>query len=149
ARATPWAWLPADAAMTPRAFSSAVSEWILVSAPRTLNDPARCRFSAFRKTGSPKCVVMPGLWSSGVRLMRPFSRARALSMSSTVTVTRGSLLPHSVGRDHSDGARHLVHLLQREQRHVALHLLLLRHCGGHEDADAGYRAAHLADHVHH
>ena len=53
AKATPWAWLPALAATTPRARSASDSLAIRKSAPRTLNDPVRCRFSHFRKTGPP------------------------------------------------------------------------------------------------
>jgi hypothetical protein len=48
ASATPWAWLPALAATTPRARSSGDSREIRVYAPRTLYDPARCWFSHFR-----------------------------------------------------------------------------------------------------
>ena len=55
AKATPCAWLPALAATTPRARSASDSRAILVYAPRTLNDPVRCRFSHFRKTGPPAC----------------------------------------------------------------------------------------------
>ena len=39
ADATPWAWLPADAAITPFFFRSADRLFIFEIAPRTLKDP--------------------------------------------------------------------------------------------------------------
>ena len=53
AHATAWPWLPALAATTPARRSSGVSEWIVLTAPRILNAPVRCRFSAF------SCTVRP------------------------------------------------------------------------------------------
>src|SRR5919112_2077313 len=53
ASATPCAWLPALAATTPAAFSSADRRDILRYAPRILNDPVRWRFSALIITGPP------------------------------------------------------------------------------------------------
>ena len=53
AHATAWPWLPALAAATPAAFSSSVSDAIVFTAPRILNAPVRCRFSAFSCTGRP------------------------------------------------------------------------------------------------
>ena len=53
AQATACPWLPALAATTPEPRSSAVSEWIVLTAPRILNAPVRCRFSAFSWTGRP------------------------------------------------------------------------------------------------
>ena len=54
AQATAWPWLPALAATTPAARSAAVSEAIVFTAPRILNEPVRWRFSAF------SCTVRPG-----------------------------------------------------------------------------------------
>ena len=45
ASATPCAWLPAEAAITPQAFSASVNLEILLYAPRNLKDPVRCKFS--------------------------------------------------------------------------------------------------------
>ncbi len=47
AQATAWPWLPAQAATTPAARSAAVSVASRFMAPRILNEPVRCRFSAF------------------------------------------------------------------------------------------------------
>ena len=48
AKATPSAWLPAEAATIPRAccFASSASRWFV--APRTLNEPVGCQHSSFR-----------------------------------------------------------------------------------------------------
>ena len=48
ASATPCAWLPAEQAITPFAFSSAESWEILYAEPRTLKEPVICKFSGFR-----------------------------------------------------------------------------------------------------
>ena len=53
ASATPWAWLPALAATTPRARSSSESRAIRAYAPRTLYEPARCTFSHLSQIGTP------------------------------------------------------------------------------------------------
>jgi hypothetical protein len=45
--------LPALAATTPAARCASVSAAIRVTAPRTLNEPVLCRFSAFRTTSRP------------------------------------------------------------------------------------------------
>ena len=55
ASATPRPWLPAEAAMTrgrsrPRSSASAAMR---AAAPRSLNDPVRCRFSSFSQTSAP------------------------------------------------------------------------------------------------
>ena len=47
AAASACAWLPALPATTPRAQPSSPSAASLAAAPRTLNEPVRCRFSAF------------------------------------------------------------------------------------------------------
>ncbi len=53
AHATAWPWLPALAATTPARFSSSESVLILLTAPRTLNEPVRWRFSALSETWRP------------------------------------------------------------------------------------------------
>src|SRR5262249_13058419 len=53
AQATACPCLPALAATTPAARCESVSTAILVTAPRTLNEPVRCRFSALRTTSRP------------------------------------------------------------------------------------------------
>ncbi len=45
-RATAWAWLPADMAMTPRRRSSALSNASRFAAPRSLKAPVACRLSS-------------------------------------------------------------------------------------------------------
>ena len=50
ATASPCAWLPALAVMTPRARSLAVNAAMRFEAPRTLKEPARCRFSHLSQT---------------------------------------------------------------------------------------------------
>jgi hypothetical protein len=53
AHATACPWLPALAATTPAARSASLSREMRLYAPRTLNEPVRCRFSAFRCTSRP------------------------------------------------------------------------------------------------
>jgi hypothetical protein len=53
AHATAWPWFPALAATTPACRSVSPSVAIVLNAPRILNDPVRCRFSALRKTWRP------------------------------------------------------------------------------------------------
>ncbi len=45
-RAMPWAWFPAEQAMTPFSASSGVRDRILLKAPRSLKEPVSCKFSA-------------------------------------------------------------------------------------------------------
>jgi hypothetical protein len=51
--ATPCAWLPADAQITPRARSAASRVMSLLQAPRSLNEPVCCMYSRFVKTVQP------------------------------------------------------------------------------------------------
>ena len=53
AQATAWPWLPALAATTPARRSASESVAILLTAPRILKEPVRCRFSAFSETSRP------------------------------------------------------------------------------------------------
>jgi hypothetical protein len=53
ANATPCAWLPAEAAMTPRALSASLKPEILLYAPRNLNEKTGCRSSRLISTRFP------------------------------------------------------------------------------------------------
>src|SRR5690242_10049676 len=81
AQATAWPWLPALAATTPalRSFSESVA--ILLTAPRILNEPVRCRFSAFSQTSRPMRVESVSVPYTGVTRAWPSSRARASRIS--------------------------------------------------------------------
>src|SRR4051812_23532988 len=92
ARATPWAWFPADAATTPRAFSSSERRDIRVYAPRTLKEPVRWRFSHLRKTWLPVSAESHRDPSIGVRSARGLIVSAACSMSSTDTWTTSVIL---------------------------------------------------------
>src|SRR3954447_13997528 len=81
AHATACPWLPALAATTPAARCSALSDEMRLYAPRILNDPVRCRFSAFRCTSRPTRREMVSERYTGVTRATPSSRARAASMS--------------------------------------------------------------------
>ncbi len=67
ARATPRPWFPADAAITlrrpPGSSASAASR---AAAPRSLNEPVRCRFSSFSQTSAPVRRPSDGAGTSGV-----------------------------------------------------------------------------------
>ena len=52
ARATPWAWLPDEYEMTPRARASGVKDAIIAYAPRSLKAPMGWSDSAFRNRRS-------------------------------------------------------------------------------------------------
>ena len=92
ASATPWAWLPALAATTPRARSSSVSREIRTYAPRTLYDPARCRFSHLSQAGPPSSALSGRDGSSGVVRTTPASSSRAAWTSARPT---SSVMPRS------------------------------------------------------
>src|SRR5258705_8394563 len=84
AKATPCAWLPADAATTPRSRSVSFSWASRLYAPRILYDPVRCRFSAFRSTGTPSNSVRYRDRSSGVTSTTAETRSRAARKSARV-----------------------------------------------------------------
>src|ERR671937_1398578 len=84
AHATAWPWLPALAATTPARLSSSESVAILLTAPRTLKAPVRCRFSAFSHTSRPLRRVNVSEPYTGVTRATPSMRARASSMSVSV-----------------------------------------------------------------
>ena len=61
-QARAWAWLPAEIPITPRAFSSGLSEASLFSTPRALNEPVFWKSSAFSQMLSPRvCEVNVGV----------------------------------------------------------------------------------------
>ena len=78
--ATPWAWLPAEAATTPLFLSESESEWILLYAPLSLNEPVLCRFSILRCRSMPVSSLSVLDPSSGVLLA---TRSRTPAASST------------------------------------------------------------------
>src|SRR5215467_13958215 len=81
AHATAWPWLPALAATTPAARSSSPSNAILLTAPRTLNEPVRWRFSAFSQSSRPASRDRVSEPYTGVTRATPARRPRASSMS--------------------------------------------------------------------
>src|SRR5581483_7875927 len=84
AHATAWPWLPALAATTPAARSASPSVEIRLYAPRILNEPVRCRFSAFSCTSRPTNRESVSDAYTGVTRATPSSRSRAASMSARV-----------------------------------------------------------------
>src|SRR5256885_3051522 len=88
AHATACPWLPALAATTPAARSESESVEILWTAPRILNAPVRCRFSAFSSTRRPVRRVNVSEEKTGVTLAIPSIRSRAARMSATVGAIR-------------------------------------------------------------
>src|SRR5271156_1894026 len=85
ANATPWAWLPALAATTPRARGAWESLAIRWYAPRPLNEPVRCRFSHFRYTGPATVSESTQECSTGVSEITSRSSLRAAVTSSELT----------------------------------------------------------------
>src|SRR4051794_18912988 len=88
AAATAWAWLPAEAHTTPRARPSGPSAASFAAAPRTLKEPLRWRFSAFRATTPPARSEIVREDSTGVRRASASTAGRAASTSSAVTSER-------------------------------------------------------------
>src|ERR671939_136473 len=84
AHATAWPWFPALAATTPAARSASDSVEILLTAPRILNEPVRCRFSAFSQTSRPHRRENVSDGYAAVTRATPARRVRAVSMSTTV-----------------------------------------------------------------
>src|SRR5256714_46685 len=81
AHATAWPWLPALAAMTPAASRPGSRLESLTYAPRILNEPVRCRFSALSRTGRPASRDSVSDGKTGVTRATPSSRSRACSIS--------------------------------------------------------------------
>src|SRR5206468_3233507 len=82
---TPWAWLPALAAMTLRARSASDRAARRFSAPRILNEPVYWRFSAFSSTSAPAIALSAAEGRSGVRRAPPPIVVRAARISAIVT----------------------------------------------------------------
>ena len=69
ASATPRPWLPAEAAITRGlavAAARSASAAMRAAAPRSLNDPVRCRFSSFSQTSAPVRRPSAGAGTRGV-----------------------------------------------------------------------------------
>src|SRR5438105_5257835 len=81
AQATACPWLPALAATTPARCSASPSVEILLKAPRILNEPVRCRFSALSTTSRPARRENVSERNTGVTRATPSRRPRAASMS--------------------------------------------------------------------
>src|SRR5688572_7308909 len=125
AQATAWPWLPALAATTPRPRSSSVSTATRLTAPRTLNDPVRCRFSAFSHTSRPASCESVAERTMGVSRAIPSSRARARSTSAAV----GGANPKHLLEDLRHGAQRIelapLHRLEHSgQLGIVLHSVL-------------------------
>src|SRR5919109_622264 len=84
ASATACPWFPALAVTTPAARSASERVASLLTAPRILNDPVRCRFSALRKRRRPLRRPSVSDEMTGVGRARTAIRDRAASMSASV-----------------------------------------------------------------
>src|SRR6185437_8315944 len=84
AYATPWAWLPAEAAITPWLACLSVNLLTFTNAPRTLNEPVTCWHSSFRNRFVQASLEKVLEFWRGVFLTVPAISSRALSISSTV-----------------------------------------------------------------
>jgi hypothetical protein len=83
AQATACPWFPALAATTPARRSLADSAAILFSAPRTLNEPVRWRFSAFSHTGRSQRRVSVSDRKAGVTRATPSTTFQAACTSAS------------------------------------------------------------------
>ncbi len=82
----PRAWLPAEAAMTPRFACAGVSCARALRAPRSLKLPVRCRNSCLQKIWAPVSSLKADDSTQSVRLIEPFKRERAATISESVTL---------------------------------------------------------------
>src|SRR6476660_3406697 len=95
AHASASAWLPALPATTPRRARSPRAA-SLATAPRILNAPVRCRFSALSATGPPAALstvadVTSGVWRTSARPARRAAAIRSpVGSSPTVGPTRAA-----------------------------------------------------------
>src|SRR6185437_6031118 len=99
-RATAWAWLPADIAMTPERRSAGESRASRLAAPRSLKAPVGCRFSSLSTTSAPVARDRASLWIVGLRSTRPAMRAAAASTSASAIMQRDG--PATAGSDELD-----------------------------------------------
>src|SRR6266496_684256 len=114
AQATAWPWLPALAATTPAARCSVSSVAILLTAPRTLKDPVRWRFSPFSHTSRPARRDSVSEPYTGVTRATLETRSRASPMSRSVRAVRVA------------NSKHLLHDLAYGSQGIelaALHLV--------------------------
>src|SRR3569832_1072198 len=98
ASATPCAWFPAEAAITPRRRSSGERWERQLKAPRILNEPVFWRFSSLRKTGTPARRLSERDGTIGVRSAesRIFFKASSISRNPIdIIVLPIDLLPRS------------------------------------------------------
>ena len=93
------AWLPAEAATTPREQPSSPSAASLAATPRTLNEPVRWRFSAFSDTTPPVRSEIVRDESTGVRRAIASTAGRAAATSSAVTSASVRQREHRVDLD--------------------------------------------------
>src|SRR5678816_981810 len=75
ASATPCAWLPAEAQITPRRAMVSDRCAILLYAPRTLNENTGCRSSRLNSTALPRRRLSRGASSSGDSIATSYTRA--------------------------------------------------------------------------
>src|SRR5438874_9564425 len=90
AYAIAWAAFPALIVTTPARRASGESRDIALTAPRTLNEPVRWRFSSFRNASAP--IRSPSEWleTRGVRRMWPAITGRARWASASPIVIEAS-----------------------------------------------------------
>ncbi len=86
--------MPAVAATTPAVRSASLSCAILLTAPRILNEPVRCRFSAFSRTSRPVRRAQVSELKTGVTRATPAIRSRAARISASVSVVLVANLEH-------------------------------------------------------
>ena len=75
ASATPWAWLPALAQITPRASCSGVRWAILLYAPRSLKEKTGCLSSRLRRMWLPVRREIAGASSRGLSIATSYTFA--------------------------------------------------------------------------
>ena len=85
ARATPWAWFPAEAATISSVALPAATTETRLYAPRILNDPVLWNCSGLTNTGRPASWDRAFEYRAGVGRMTPSSRLAASSISSKPT----------------------------------------------------------------
>src|SRR5918994_779397 len=129
AHATACPWLPALAATTPADRSRSESIAIRLTAPRTLNAPVRCRFSALSQTSRPTMREKVSEVYTGVSRATPARRRRASSMSASfwavsvfIAKFAGARLKSGTGIDSEYLFKYLLHRRQRVEL-AALHLV--------------------------
>src|SRR4051794_7905607 len=96
AHATACPWFPALAATTPATRSASLSVAILFSAPRSLKEPVRWRFSALSRISRPAIREKVSEPNTGVSRTTPTMRARAASTSARVGASISTDLEHTL-----------------------------------------------------